>query len=109
MVEIKNCFIEIFYLVIKKYLFKILIAVLLISLYIFILLRINNSNKLLKRHPHDIFYHSHKTFIEGHGGVNKEIFQNTLESFKKVIEYNIESLETDTWLSKDNILIITIK
>ena len=106
MVEIKNYLIEIFHLVIKKYLSKILIAALLISLYIFILLRINNSNKLLKRHPHDIFSPSHKTFIEGHGGVNKEIFQNTLESFKKVIEYNIESLETDTWLSKDNILII---
>ena len=106
MVQIENYFIENFHLVIKNYLFKILIAVLLISLYIFILFIINNFNKILKRHPHDIFTPSHKTFIEGHCGVIKEIFPNTLESFKKVIEYNIESLETDTWLSKDNILII---
>ena len=106
MVKIKNYFIKVLVLVKEKYLFKILIVVLLISLYIFILFLIDNSNKIVKRHPHDVFSPSHKTFIESHRGVNREIFQNTLESFKKVIEYNIESLEADTWLSKDNILII---
>ena len=91
---------------IKKYLFKILITALLISLYIYLLFIIDNSNKVLKRYAHDIFSPSHKTFIEAHRGINREIFQNTLESFEKVLEYNIESLETDTWLSKDNILVI---
>jgi glycerophosphoryl diester phosphodiesterase len=104
--EIKKYFIKMYVLLKKKKLFKILIAFLLISLYIFILSIIGNSNIIIKRHPHDIFSPSHKTFIESHRGVNREIFQNTLESFKKVIDYNIESIETDTWLSKDNILII---
>ena len=90
----------------KKILFKILFVVLLISIYIFLLFVIYKSNKVLKRSPQDIFSPSHKTFIEAHRGVNRMLFQNTLESFKKVMEYNIESLETDTWLSKDNILII---
>ena len=38
--------------------------------------------------------------------MNKEIFQNTIESFSKAIEYGIESLETDVWLSKDNVLVL---
>jgi len=92
----------------KNSLFKILIALLLISLYIFLLFVIKkiNSNNQFKRHSQDIFSRSHKTFIEAHRGVVKEVFQNTLESFQKVLKYNIESLETDTWLSKDKVLIL---
>jgi glycerophosphoryl diester phosphodiesterase len=57
------------------------------------------------RHPQDIFS-PHIPFIEAHCGVNKEIFQNTLESFSKAIEYGIGSLETDVWLTKDNVLVL---
>ena len=57
------------------------------------------------RHPEDIFT-SHKTFIESHRGINREIFQNTLEAFSRAIQYDIESFETDVWLTKDNVLVI---
>ena len=59
----------------------------------------------LKRHPKDIFS-PHKTFIESHRGINREIFQNTLEAFSKAIKYNIGSLEIDVWLTKDKIPVI---
>jgi glycerophosphoryl diester phosphodiesterase len=49
---------------------------------------------------------SHKLFIESHAGLNKEVFQNTLKSFSKAIEYNIESLETDVWLTIDKELVL---
>ena len=57
------------------------------------------------RHPQDIFS-SHKVFIESHKGVNREIFQNTLEAFERAIQYDIEAMETDIWITKDNVLII---
>ena len=57
------------------------------------------------RHAKDVFA-SHKTFIESHRGVNREIFQNTLEAFDRAIQYDIESFETDVWLTKDNVLVL---
>ena len=90
----------------QKLLLKILIVALLALIYTFLYFVIYKPKKLFKRHSQDIFSPSHKTFIEAHRGVIKEIFQNTLESFQKVLEYNIESLETDAWLSKDNVLIL---
>jgi glycerophosphoryl diester phosphodiesterase len=87
---------ENFYLLIK-------IILVIISLYGSLKQYSNINNKL--RHPQDIFT-PHKTFIEAHCGVNREIFQNTLESFSKAIEYGIDSLETDLWLTKDNISVI---
>lgn len=72
----------------------------------FILLNIFHSiySKII-RHPNDIFS-THKTFIESHRGVNREIFQNTLEAFQRAIQYDIDSFETDVWLTKDNVLVI---
>ena len=87
-----------------------LIIIITISLLIglFVILGIKNPfifpDRII-RHPHDIFS-PHKVFIEAHCGINREIFQNTLESFSKAIEYNIESLETDVWLTKDNVLVL---
>jgi glycerophosphoryl diester phosphodiesterase len=57
------------------------------------------------RDPHDVFFHR-TTFIEAHRGMNREIFQNTIESFKKAIQYKIDCLETDVWLTKDNVLVL---
>ena len=62
-------------------------------------------NTKIIRHSNDIFS-SHKTFIETHRGINREIFQNTLEAFSRAIQYDIESFETDVWLTKDNVLVI---
>ena len=83
-----------------------IIITLLLSLKIILSVIIKYSNdEKIKRYPQDIFM-SHKLFIESHAGLNKEIFQNTLESFSKVIENNIESLETDVWLTKDKVLVL---
>ena len=53
----------------------------------------------------DIF-NKNKTIIESHRGINREIFENTLEAFIRAINYGIDSIETDVWLSKDNVLVI---
>ncbi len=57
-----------------------------------------------KRRSTDIF--SNKMLIEGHRGVYKEIFQNTMESFSKAIEYDIDCIETDVWMTKDKVLVL---
>ena len=64
------------------------------------------SSNNIKRHSFDIFQKSHKIFIEGHRGANREFFENTLESFKQAIKYNIDSVELDVWLTKDKIPIV---
>ena len=65
-----------------------------------------NFSKVRKiRKTSDIF-NLHKVIIESHRGINKEIFENTLESFSKAIEYDIDCLETDVWLTKDKVLAI---
>ena len=74
-------------------------------LYIILLTIIISIYSKIVRHPNDIFS-NHKTFIESHRGVNREIFQNTLEAFERAIQYDIESFETDVWLTKDNVLVI---
>jgi len=76
-----------------------------ICLFSILRLKIPSFNPKITRHPYDVFS-PHKVFIESHCGVNREIFQNTLESFSKSIEYNIESFETDVWLTKDNVSVL---
>ena len=76
--------------------FQFLSIILLISF-------INNSR--LVRHPQDVFG-NHRTFIESHRGVNREIFQNTLPAVERAIQYGVESFETDVWLTKDNVAVI---
>ena len=51
-------------------------------------------------------FDNNKTIVESHRGINREIFENTLESFARAINYGIDSIETDVWLSKDNVLVI---
>ena len=68
-----------------------------------------NSNQNLStilRHSHDIFKRPHKVFIEGHRGVNREFLENTIDSFKQAINYNLDSVELDVWLTKDKIPIV---
>ena len=64
-----------------------------------------NSTRFNRRRGKNIFYH-HKIFIESHRGANTEIFENTMEAFKKAIEYGVDSIETDVWLTKDNVLVL---
>lgn len=63
----------------------------------------------LKRNAFDVFdpiRQSNYTFIEGHRGVNRELEQNTLISFQKSIEYNLDSIELDVWLTQDKVPVI---
>ena len=86
-----------------QYLSILIIVILIHYLIIVTILRFNfdfTYNNKTTRHSQDIFA-PHKVFIESHGGGN-----NTLESFSKVIDDNIESLETDVWLTKDNVLVL---
>lgn len=60
----------------------------------------------LKRNSFDTFKKDHKVFIEGHRGVNREFIQNSINSFKRGIEYGLDSMEFDVWLTKDKIPVI---
>ena len=61
---------------------KIIIYQFILLLNIFI-----SINAKITRHSNDIFS-PHKTFIESHRGINREIFQNTLEAFSRAIQYD---------------------
>ena len=60
----------------------------------------------LKRQSFDIFKSNHEIFIDSHRGVNREFFQNTYASFKRAIQYNIDGIELDVWLSADNVPVV---
>ena len=85
----------------NNYIKRIFILII-ISLIIFFTLNLKKSEA---RRSNDIFSH-HKTYIEAHRGVNREFFENTMEAFKKAIEYQLDSIETDVWLTKDNVLVL---
>ena len=78
--------------------------ILILSFYLYLILLFEYYYKI-KRHPEDIFK-KHRVFIEAHRGLNKEIYQNTLEAFSKTILNNIEALETDVWITKDLIPVL---
>ena len=82
----------------------IFIKLIYISCTFYICILLINKNKTFRR-TKDIFKYN-KVIIESHRGVNKEFFQNTIESFSKAIEYGIDSIETDVWLTKDNVLVL---
>lgn len=60
----------------------------------------------LKRHSFDIFKKNHKIFVEGHRGANRVYYQNSINSFKQAIKYELDSIELDIWLTKDKIPVI---
>jgi len=64
------------------------------------------ENTTLQRRPFDIFKKGHKIFVEGHRGVNREYYQNSMKSFCQAIKYGLDSLELDIWLTKDKIPVI---
>ena len=63
-------------------------------------------NNKLNRYSFEIFKKGHRTYIEAHRGVNKEFPQNTIKAFKRAIEYNLDGIELDIWLSQDLIPVI---
>ena len=108
-------FIKMYYLDPIEEVYQNKISKIITFLFIFILLLFTirpnihislNKNKIRK--TNDIF-NSNKIFIESHHGVNKDFFENTLESFSKAIENDIDCLELDVWLTKDKVLTIVHK
>ena len=86
--------------------FSVIIKSIIIFLIILILILTSQISKKNKpRHAKDIFSHK-KIFIEAHRGQNIAAFQNTMESFKRAIKYGADSIETDVWLTKDNVLVL---
>ena len=63
-------------------------------------------NTKIKRHSFEIFKNKNYLYIEGHRGVNRELPENTIESYKRAIEYNLDAIELDIWLSQDLIPVI---
>ena len=59
----------------------------------------------MRRKTFDVFK-KHKVFIEAHRGVNRVKFENTKEAISLAIKMGLDSFETDTWLSKDNVLVL---
>ena len=90
-----------------KYLIIKIISILLIFLFLF---SISKKEKNItpitheKRFSNDFF--KNKMLIEAHRGANKEIYQNTMEAFSKAIDYDIDCIETDVWLTKDKVLVL---
>ena len=64
------------------------------------------ENTTLQRRSFDIFKKGHKIFVEGHRGVNREFYQNSMKSFAQAIKYGLDSMKLDIWLTKDKIPVI---
>ena len=73
--------------------------------FLFFILQILFSNQLNLK-SFEIFKQNHIPFIEGHRGVNKEFPENTLRAFKNALDNEIDGVELDVWLSKDNIPVV---
>ena len=74
----------------------------------------NNYPKLIKRTTNlteerkafKIFDDSHKVYIEGHRGETSKFYENTISSFKQAIKSQLDSIELDIWLTRDNVPIV---
>ena len=49
---------------------------------------------------------TNKLFIYGHRGVPSQAPENTLYSFQKAFELNVDGIELDVQITKDNILVV---
>ena len=65
-----------------------------------------NLNLTEKRKAFNIFESGHKVYIEGHRGGISKYQENSILSFEEAIKENIDSIELDVWLTKDNIPIV---
>ena len=62
--------------------------------------------KPLARQAFSILKKDHLIYIEGHRGMNRKFYENTLKSFSQSISSSIDSIEFDVWLTKDKIPVI---
>ena len=62
--------------------------------------------KPLARQAFSILKKDHLIYIEGHRGMNRKFYENTLKSFSQAISSSIDSIEFDVWLTKDKVPVI---
>lgn len=62
--------------------------------------------KSLARTAFSILKKDHPVYIEGHRGMNRVFYENTLKSFSQAISSSIDSIEFDVWLTKDKVPVI---
>ena len=84
--------------------FNMILKTILIILFVKMMKEFKNHYKV-NRSLEDIFFFN-KTIVESHRGMNREFTENTLEAFKRAIDYKLESIEIDVWLTKDNIPVV---
>ena len=60
----------------------------------------------LARQAFSILKKDHLVYIEGHRGMNRKFYENTLKSFAEAISCKIDSIEFDVWLTKDKVPVI---
>lgn len=60
----------------------------------------------LARQAFSILKKDHLIYIEGHRGMNRKFYENTLKSFSQAISCKIDSIEFDVWLTKDKVPVI---
>jgi glycerophosphoryl diester phosphodiesterase len=69
----------------------------------------NNSKSTIRRIAFDSLRRrgeKRRPYVEGHRGCCKERIENTISSFQKAIEYDLDSIELDIWLTKDKIPVV---
>lgn len=52
------------------------------------------------------YLNPHKTYITAHRGVNRELPENTYSAFKRAIDFDVDGIELDIWLTKDKIPVV---
>ena len=57
-----------------------------------VIISLNKSNLNRKSFS---YLKSHKTYIESHRGVNRELPENTLSAFNRAIQFDLDSIELD--------------
>jgi len=71
-----------------------------ITLFILLIYKSNLKRKSFS------YLQTHKTYIESHRGINREFPENTLSAFYRAIEFDVDSIELDIWLTSDNIPVV---
>ena len=62
-------------------------------------------NSILHRRSFS-YLNPHKTYITAHRGVNRELPENTYSAFNRAIQFDVDGIELDVWLTKDKIPVV---
>jgi len=83
---------------------KIILIILVIIVFIFILLQILPAKKAISNNPW-VISKGERPFVIVHGGAKELYPENTILAFEEITKMDIDAIEIDLALTKDNILI----